>query len=331
MQPDPHECAERAAPFRKAIGEEAYFAALNAVLATAELPDGRVAASDLPIVYIVGVPRSGTTLLSQLASRFLPLGYIDNVVARFWLRPSVGIRLSRAILGPDARAGIRLDSTHGTTEGPAGPHEFGYFWRHWLRLDRAITHKLAPNELAAVDVPGLQRVLEHEILAAFAGPVVFKNVICGLQARLLTRCHPRSLFVAIERDPLAAAASILAARQRRYGNPAVWWSLKPSSYPEIAALPDPVDQVARQVLDIRRELRAELSGPGVQALHLDYAKLCADPAAALRRIGATLDVLGWGRIDPVDAQIPSLTPSRQAQADGATLERLRSALAIHDH
>jgi hypothetical protein len=65
---DPHEAGQRTAAFRKDAGDEAYFEALNRALASAHLPARPVDASALPVVYIVGVQRSGTTVLSQLAS-----------------------------------------------------------------------------------------------------------------------------------------------------------------------------------------------------------------------------------------------------------------------
>jgi hypothetical protein len=328
MRQDPHEPTDRLEAFRKSAALEDYFDALNLALARADLPmrsgDGE-AARGLPILYVVGVPRSGTTLLSQLISRYLPVGYIDNLIARFWLRPSVGIRLSRAVLGTDARREIRLQSTHGATAGVAGPHEFGYFWRHWLGLDRSATHKLDPEELARIDATGLKDALEVEILGSFGAPTVFKNVICGLQASFLSGLHPSSVFVMIHRDPVDAAQSILRARQARYGSESKWWSLKPSSYQEIVEIPDPIGQVARQVRDIHREMTAELRRPGVRALHVDYSRLCEDPAGTLRRIGEHWCHGATDRIEPLEEAISPLEPSTGGRLDPGTRDRLCAA------
>ena len=136
MMHDPHESGPRTSPFAKNAAEETFFFTLNTILHNAELPSPETVCdvARLPLVYIVGVPRSGTTLLSQMLCGYLPVGYINNLIARFWLKPSVGIRLSKTVLGEEARRHITLRSTHGTTEGASSPHEFGYFWRHWLQL-----------------------------------------------------------------------------------------------------------------------------------------------------------------------------------------------------
>lgn len=232
MKHDPHESFPRLAAFQAIDADEAFFEAVNDALLSARLPGSAApyAGVDLPVIYVVGAPRSGTTLLSQLVSKHLDVGYIDNLIARFWMRPSVGIRLSTAVLGRERRNTIAFTSRFGSTEQPAGPHEFGYFWRRWLQLDEATSHHLDSDALAHLDLDGFRRELRSEILEPFGSAVVFKNVICGFQAEWLTRAHPRSLFVHIRRPLDATVRSILHARLTRYGSYTAWWSLKPSSF-----------------------------------------------------------------------------------------------------
>jgi ABC-type oligopeptide transport system ATPase subunit len=77
---------------------------------------GRPEATDAEIVaaaklahaheFIVGLPRSGTTLLSQLLAYSLDAGYTTNFAARFWLAPVHGLRLGRrggVVAGEDPR------------------------------------------------------------------------------------------------------------------------------------------------------------------------------------------------------------------------------------
>jgi LPS sulfotransferase NodH len=291
---DPHEAGPRAATFAKDENDERFLRALNAHLRALPVPSREplARAATLPIVYIVGVPRSGTTLLSQLLSKHLEIGYIDNLIARFWARPSVGIRLSQLCLGPAARRSILLQSTHGTTPGVAGPHEFGYFWREWLRLDEASTHHLTDAELERVDAAGLRRALVEEILAEFGLPAVFKNVICGFHARFLTQIHPRTLFVHVTRDPVAAASSILQTRKARYGSYDAWWSLKPRAFDTICQARSPAEAVALQVFHCRREFDSELSRGGVRTISIPYESLCRDPEQEVHRVQEAVEAIG---------------------------------------
>jgi LPS sulfotransferase NodH len=324
MTNDPHEHGERLPGHRKNDAAEALLVAANAALQNAPLPhvgDAEGAAA-MPIVYIVGVPRSGTTLLHQLAAGHLDVGYVDNVAARFWLRPSVGLAVSRAVQQADDIRRLALVSTHGGTEGSAGPHEFGYFWRHWLPLDRSASHHLDATLQAEVDVDGLGNTLRGELLAYAQRPFVFKNVICGFHASLLTRAHAPSLFVHVTRDPKVCVRSILTARKERYGTYETWWSLKPSTYP-FADL-SPAEQVVRQVLDCKHEFKEELSAAGVHSVEVRYDDLCAAPADQLERIRLAIEGLGFS-LAPVRQPLaplraspgPQLPPELEADVDRA--------------
>ncbi len=306
---DPQEAGERLPRFRKDPSEEAWFLALNLALASLDLPDPTVPTDParLPLVYIVGVPRSGTTLASQLVSRHLVVGWIGGLVARFWARPSVGIRLARA-LDPDyGRAAISYRSLHGYTGGFAGPHEFGYFWRHWLGLDTLPNHRLDADALARVDRHGLRRALEEEILSNFAMPVVMKNLIAGLQARCLAEIHPASLFLRLRRPREETVRSILRARIERYGDPAVWWSLKPSTFPFPDLGRDPAADVVRQVDDLEADLDAELSWPGIRVLEVEHQAMLEDPSAMLVGLQAGLACMG-APVAAVASAPPAFSP-----------------------
>ena len=309
---DPHDIAERLAAFRHDPAAEEWLTALNQLLADAELPapPSAIDPAQLPLIYIVGAPRSGTTLLSQLLSRYLAVGYINNLIARFWLRPSVGIRLSDLVLGAHARERIELESRHGSTEGAAGPHEFGYFWRHWLQLDSQPTHHLSDAAAQRVDRAGLRHALRDEILDRFGLPVVFKNVICGFHAPLLSEVHPQSWFVHITRDRRDTAASILKSRHQRYGSYDAWWSLKPSTFSAIAGIADPCEQVVRQIDDCRAEIAESLRQAGVRSKVIRYEALCADVRGTLTDLA--------GSIEP-PVQLLDGVPDRLPVSAGTTL------------
>jgi hypothetical protein len=300
MKRDPHEVSTRLAAFQTNAADEAFFEALNEAIASASLPAAQAthAGAELPVLYIVGVPRSGTTLLSQLLSRHFDVGYIDNLIARFWMRPSVGIRLSDAVLGRDRRSMITFASRFGSTEPAAGPHEFGYFWRRWLNLDQAATHHLGADALGRLDFDGFRRALHSEILEPFGSATVFKNVICGFQAEWLTRAHPRSLFIHIKRPLEATVRSILQARMTRYGSYDAWWSLKPSAFERIVRNADPVLQVIDQVRESATELDTELGRASVTSMELQYHELCSNPSGALDRVAEAVRRFGW-QLSPV--------------------------------
>lgn len=245
-----------------------------------------------PIIYVVGLPRSGTTLLSQLLSRYLSVGYINNLIARFWMNPEVGIRISETVIKRSERSKIKFKSIQGVSEEPWGPHEFGYFWSHWLKLDDFTSHKLSNRHLLKVDKKGLKKQLKT-IINVFQSPVVFKNIICGLQASFLSSIHPNSLFILIERDTKSVASSILKCRKQRFGNERIWWSVKPSSYSKIIKIESPIKQIKCQILDTSNDLNHELEKPNVNCIRIKYEDLCSNPFKKLQMIRDKVSTLGY--------------------------------------
>ena len=110
----------------------------------------------MPIVFIVGVPRSGTTLLYQLMSTHLDVGYVSNAMARWWMVPVAAARF-RSPLNQRPES-LTLASDLGRSEGPDGPHEFGWFWQFHLHHEQS--DDLDAEALAARDFRPARAELE---------------------------------------------------------------------------------------------------------------------------------------------------------------------------
>jgi hypothetical protein len=255
------------------------------------------------LIYIVGTPRSGTTLLSQILSKGLKVGYINNLIARFWLTPGIGVRLSQSVLGPDPGEKIDFVSRHGNTFKIEGPHEFGHFWTFWLGLERLATHFPDQGHLKTLDAPGLDSAL-NTLMASFGRSVVFKNIICGFFAPYLSRINSRSLFVYIHRDCLSVVSSILTCRLERYGSYHAFWSIKPATYAKILEEKQPALQVLSQVLDYRKEVEQILMSPTINSISVSYEDLCQNPALVCQRVAEALADTG-GRVELRQTEIPS--------------------------
>lgn len=204
-----------------------------------------------PPIFVVGVPRSGTTLLTQLIVDHFDVGYISNAVSTYWRCPLMGL-----MWNPLAKAGNHeYDSFLGQTEGKNAPNEFGYFWQWWMKHD---THD-------DLDEEHLDRIRWEKIRAEITAlscylerPLVFKNLVYfNYKISRIASEFPRSKFIYVTRDPVFTVQSILEARRKRYGTVNEWWSIRPANVHLLKNL-EPEEQVAAQYADVSRAISRAL-------------------------------------------------------------------------
>jgi hypothetical protein len=269
-----------------------------------------------PIVFIVGLQRSGTTLLMQLLTQCFHFTYPDNIVARFWDAPFIGVVVSKSLqkqLGRETSYDFRSD--YSLTSDPFGPHEFGYFWTRYFGFEP--THHLTTEQLDAVDMKGLNRdlfLMEH-----FGGhPLLFKTVPLSLNCDYLAHIFPMAVFIYIKRDPYYVAQSTYMGRIHRYGDAATWWSLKPTEYRKLLNLP-PLEQVAGQIKYSLKRIHECLAViPETRRTSITYESLCQDPGRVLEemrsflgdavnkrdfKIPESFEVRNKARLDPQEMQV----------------------------
>jgi LPS sulfotransferase NodH len=287
---------------------ESYFETVNRTLQTVEEGLYAVDSPEYPFIFIVGLPRSGTTLLSQLIAGGLDIGYVNNLVARFWLSPVTGIKLSQAVFG--AKRVATFHSTYGATQDPLDVHEFGYFWRHWLQKRTFEDVRDAHLSEDNIDWTGLRRVLAN-MQSQFDAPMVFKNIFGSYHIERMHNELKNVLYIYIERDPLDVAISILKARQKYYSDINCWWSYVPPDYEKVIHK-DYWTQIAGQVHYLKRYYNRAFSAFAVpnRVLRVKFAELCSDPRGVVGRVNETLtSEFGESRqlLDGIPATFPFRT------------------------
>lgn len=204
-------------------------------------------------VFIIGAPRTGSTILYQALTDAFEVLYIDNLACRWSGNLPFGIWLSQLIYGP--RPHGNFASNHGDTSryGGHAPSECGAFWYRWLSKER---HFVDDDEITQDMIVGIRR----EITAAINRhdrPFVFKNMNAGQRLRLIRRVFPGAKFIFIKRDPRLVVQSILQARAARGVPAGAIWSIRPRGFEEILALPED-EMVVAQVAAIEAQIDLDL-------------------------------------------------------------------------
>jgi LPS sulfotransferase NodH len=278
--------------FGKDLGQEERLASLNELLLPIEVELEREhCAPARPVVLVLGPPRGGTTLTSQLISRTGLFGTVSNFAARFWLAPALGLRIERD-LGLPANAPMdSFESRRGITPGWSEPNEFGYFWSRFFDLGQD-THCLTETGRASFDRAGLRRAVAA-MEAVCQRPMAFKNnTWFTFHPDLLEEVFPGSVFVVCRRDPLFVAQSLWLQRQDLYGDVARWWSVRPPNYHDIVQR-SPIEQVAAQAVAITAEMDATLArGKGAIRIDANYSRLVTEPRQVVAEIATAVGISG---------------------------------------
>lgn len=245
-----------------------------------------------PTVHIVGAPRSGTTLVSQMLSSFLDVGYINNLIAAFWKAPLFGIQLSKKLLGTDYHSDF--SSVYGRTSGILEPHEFGYFWNYNLKYP---DFQQRTEQQLDIDWKQLSGLLKN-MTDAFGKPILFKSFLLGFHATQMYHQLPKTCYIYVKRDFLENAFSILKLRQNMLGDDTKWASIRPKQY-EWLQHENKFVQIAGQILFLEHEYLTELAHvPDTNVMYWSYRDVCDNPNVfvsktqeMLNRQGASVQLL----------------------------------------
>ncbi len=274
-----------------------------------------------PFLFVYGLPRSGTTLLSQLIAHSLDVGFINNLMARFYLAPLHGIRFSRALFGD--QKSTRFSSDYARTTELTDIHEFGYFWRYWLKKETFTGVTRAQEIEKEIDWQGLRLTLAN-IQHEFGKPMVFKNIFGSYHQERLNELLEKVLYIYIKRDILDSAISILEARKKYYSDLNTWWSYMPVEYEKIKDL-NYWEQIAGQVFYLRRYYnRKSRELPNV--IVVEYRHLAENPSSVLEMINEKLKAL-FGTSIPTAGSPPDSFPFRTYAERHQEREKFKSLLA----
>lgn len=200
-------------------------------------------------IFIVGAPRTGSTILYQTLTNQLDVLYVDNLVCRFSKNFFFGFWLSNKLFKQKAHNCFKSD--HGDTSkcGLRAPNECGKYWYRWLPSDK---HFIDYNDLTG----NMIKEIREEITTAinfFDKPLLFKNLNAGQRVRLLHKCFPEAKFIFIKREPMFTAQSILKAKRKIGIDNNAFWSVRPKNYKELEQLSS-YEQIVKQIFYIEKQI-----------------------------------------------------------------------------
>lgn len=240
----------------------------------------------LPTILIVGAPRSGTTLASQLIASCLDVAYVDNVAALFWSDPAIGLAVSQSVNADSRRSCFQ--SKFGSTEGLSEPHEFGRFWRESLGFPGMDSRVRSEQP---IDWQRLQTTIARMQLLT-KRPTMFKVFHLAFVLDEWLERQPNTIVVHVNRRLAANASSILSMRESRTGDVSEWVSVRPQSELELESYP-PAEQAVLQVVETNRNIRRHCAGvPARQLVGARYEEICSAPHVFVEAVSRAVNSVG---------------------------------------
>ncbi len=270
-------------------------------------------------IFIIGAPRSGSTLLYQVLVNRFKFGYLANLHDKYFGFPYFVEMLAGKLRPKDFHATYK--SMHGRTDELWGPSESGSFWYRWFRRK---PQYVPLGEVDPKKMEQLKRVMAG-LISAFHSPILFKNMPCALRLQPLASAFPNAVFLVIRRDLLMTAQSILETRQRIHSDVRIWWSMEPPDIDEIKTL-EPEQQVVRQICSIYNLIDRDAVQIGRDRfLFITYEDFCADVHGVTNRVQEFL------KKHEIEVEIrgevpPSFKISRNVRLDQPITDRLIRAI-----
>ena len=274
---------------------------LEDVLAPAE--DKLVRNQDLSLkanVFIVGSPRSGTTLLYQALAASGGFCFPTNFLSRFYASLGIGCKIQKMLFSHDCQykeeMGLidKCDFTNfsselGKTKGVLSPNVFWYFWYYHFKFG----DKSYLNEQQWKSSNTNRFVAELGLMQKELGlPIVMKAMVLNWNLLQLSQLMPSAIFLRIKREPIDVVSSLYEARKLHSGSYNKWWSFKPPEYEQLINL-SAREQVVAFYLSIDNALDASFKKlSDKQIVTVSYDDFCERPNELLHVLEKRFTDLG---------------------------------------
>ncbi|MBN7798528.1 sulfotransferase [Parahaliea mediterranea] len=275
-----------------------------------------------PPIFILGPPRSGTTLLLQALLQSYQCCYFSNFISRFPSSPVLVGWLAKLLQG--GRGATDFSSYYGRTRHWDEPYDGTKIWLRWFPYEPVYSPRGSLAEKEIQQIQATVSLLER----VFDAPFVNKAQRNNGRILELDRAFPNSIFLRIRREHERVAESVLHALEHEMKGHDIWFSLRPSNHQNITTT-DPLEHVCEEIFytdcDIDRDLAAIGSH---RCLEITYTDLCKEPNAVMRACADFYHTHSGIELTHRGGIPQSFTPSANTYLDSERRERIRDHLQL---
>ncbi|MBM4137677.1 MAG: sulfotransferase [Nitrospira sp.] len=230
-------------------------------------------------IFIIGPPRSGSTLLYQIMTRYFKVCYFSNLMMRFPKSPITIAKLVSLIYS-NKQPEFNFTNMYGETMGWKQPNQGILFWNRWFPNDNSY---VGSGVISNRTIKGIRNTVAL-LQQIFDAPFVNKWQTNSVRILPLYEALPEALFVRIKRQLPFVAQSILIGKRKLFKDEMRWFSSKPKNYEQIKNK-KPIEQVCEQVFSIEKDIDRDSKVIGENKFFtVHYEELCECPELIMNNI-----------------------------------------------
>jgi hypothetical protein len=267
---------------------------------------------DFQPIFIIGAPRTGSTILYQILSNELSLLYIDNFIDVYHRNFLWAFKTSYKLFGDKPHN--CFNSVHGSTWkcGLHAPSECGDFWYQWLPREK---HFVDFDDFNESIVENVQYEL-YSVINSFNKHLLLKNLNAGQRLRLLSKVCPDAKFIYVVRDKIDTASSILITRKKFNLGKGEWWSVKPGNYENLLKM-DEHEMIINQIYNIEKQIFEDIKlFPAGNHITISYDEIIDDYKNIVSKIKKFIDT----KIEYRDNRIEPVISRKQSNQNDSNRE-----------
>ena len=231
-----------------------------------------ISSIDFAPIFIIGLPRSGSTLLYQLIAHYFKTSYFSNLASLCYTYPVTATYIARSF---QKKYKIKnFESNFGFTSGMFAPSEAGAIYRYWF-------YNLGQNH------EHLKSTC-HKISDILKAPFVWKNLHLSYQIDNLSQMFPNCLVVLIERDLQYICQS---AYTRTVNGPGL--GIKGLTKNELTKSSDVMQSVVMHIRQAYNNILNSIERSNSNVMVVQYTELCDDYKTILDKISKIYNNIGY--------------------------------------
>lgn len=229
----------------------------------------------LPILFICGPARSGTTLVYQVLVQSLPVAYINNMTALFPRSPVAASKLLGKYIHKNR---LSFNSYYSKTSGLAGVNDGNHIWNRWTGLDRIdVRTILLPSKIDDMRrfFQAFEKSSNKPIVNKFNNLNAFANKVASI--------FPNAYFICMTRAPAFLAQSLLITRKEIQGDISIGYGV--TNPDKTKDSKDYVLDICEQVVFLEHKALEQKNAIGEKRFWIvSYEEFCLDPNRLINRV-----------------------------------------------